>query len=842
MSTGSCSRAAGTASKRQGAWSAPLDNCYYTCFHGWDAFNRGDAIFTATGWHNEYCPFTCTKVDMYKANTSTFQDCLHVPNGFYSPANDNNIYPCTSSIDVPTEFQIFTSRGGGADECTVAPKLQTFLSSYDTAITAPLTADSTIETWVHWNSTMQGGEIALVGVTSRWNLRLQLDESFASLAIADAVLNRISRTNATLPWLITTRWHHVAAVISPTNASSCFFLDGLRIGCSPFSNLSNIEPIYGDTPTFFIGGVNGMLTSGFPSGFLHGMMDEVRIHQRALPADELGYHQTDHRLAVACGHGHEACNGTCVASCLGDAVFDHSTCSCACADGTSYDASSGRCRPSCGGTSSPTIEDECGCDSMSFKVWRGRYLGIASPSNAADYTNHCWGCVVGGVGLAEIHLYDAQLNEISIPQRACWEYGSGPTNAPNDCTALFDGAASTGLGLNYLSSGQGRMRVVLDLGAEYDLSRVELFNYNEVALTSHGAKHLDLYLYPGDNVPNESSLFDSRRKILDSVEITMAEGSGASTSTIFDDRTMTNPFSAGLSCASCIEGSSGSTWPRSSVHDCACLGTHYKEYRHEHGRCLPRDVALPLPVSSPTAGVVAVGEVLSVQADPLHPLSSETTVHYTFTSQPSTQPSGVEVTETSPVLGTQLLNFSEPAHLYTLRAISSHRMHLPSDEYTPFFHTKQKLGTPVIDTPGGIGHVYALQVTVSVTIPVPAQPVDSGAIELRYTMDGSSVSMASSLFPMLGLTIHANATLRVRAFHPLYYDSEEDNAFFFVELASRSAPVLPSRCSLILHVKCPPERKYSSADPARASSTTRSRVAYSPTAHRLVTGSRTHNL
>ena len=51
--------------------------------------------------------------------------------------------------------------------------------------------------------------------------------------------------------------------------------------------------------------------------------------------------------------------------------------------------------------------------------------------------------------------------------------------------------------------------------------------------------------------------------------------------------------------------------------------------------------------------------------------------------------------------------------------------------------------------------------------------------------------MASSLFPMLGLTIHANATLRVRAFHPLYYDSDEDSDFFFVELASRSAPVLP---------------------------------------------------
>ena len=78
-------------------------------------------------WGTPYCPFTCTRVDQYKGNTTfhlgTFEDCLTVPNGFYSPANDNALYPCTSSINLPTELQIFTSSGNGTDSCTSSPRL-----------------------------------------------------------------------------------------------------------------------------------------------------------------------------------------------------------------------------------------------------------------------------------------------------------------------------------------------------------------------------------------------------------------------------------------------------------------------------------------------------------------------------------------------------------------------------------------------------------------------------------------------------------------------------------------------------------------------------------------------
>ena len=81
--------------------------------------------------------------------------------------------------------------------------------------------------------------------------------------------------------------------------------------CSYFAScVSGLEPIHGDSPTFFVGGTNGMSEAGFPSGFLHGMIDEVRVQQRALSADELGFHHTDAALASYCGHGHHVCNGT----------------------------------------------------------------------------------------------------------------------------------------------------------------------------------------------------------------------------------------------------------------------------------------------------------------------------------------------------------------------------------------------------------------------------------------------------------------------------------------------------------------------------------------------------
>ena len=71
------------------------------------------------------------------------------------------------------------------------------------------------------------------------------------------------------------------------------------------------------------------------------------------------------------------------------------------------------------------------------------------------------------------------------------------------------------------------------------------------------------------------------------------------------------------------------------------------------------------------------------------------------------------------------------------------------------------------------------------------QSVDAANVELRYTTDGASVTTSSALFPTLGLTLSANTTLKVRAFHTLYYASEEVSSFYYVEIAARSAPVLP---------------------------------------------------
>ena len=39
-----------------------------------------------------------------------------------------------------------------------------------------------------------------------------------------------------------------------------------------------------------------------------------------------------------------------------------------------------------------------------YKVWRGRFLAITSPSITPDYAQHCWGCATGGIGLTEVML------------------------------------------------------------------------------------------------------------------------------------------------------------------------------------------------------------------------------------------------------------------------------------------------------------------------------------------------------------------------------------------------------------------------------------------------------
>ena len=114
-----------------------------------------------------------------------------------------------------------------------------------------------------------------------------------------------------------------------------------------------------------------------------------------------------------------------------------------------------------------------------------------------------------------------------------------------------------------------------------------------------------------------------------------------------------------------------------------------------------------------------------------------------------------------------------------------------ADEYAPVFHTKMGLGTPSLTPASGASTIYALAVTVSASVPTPEQPGDAAGVELRFTIDGSSVSSASELFPTLGLTLTANTTLRVKAFHALYFSSAEASTFYHVELAARSSPVLP---------------------------------------------------
>ena len=118
-------------------------------------------------------------VDQHLVNISaTDRDCLDVPIGFYSPADDNAMYPCTSTIRLPTQLQIFTSRGGGSDSCTVSPRLQAYLDApADTpAVADALQAGMTVETWVLWDATPVTSQIALVGVTSRWLLTLGMHE------------------------------------------------------------------------------------------------------------------------------------------------------------------------------------------------------------------------------------------------------------------------------------------------------------------------------------------------------------------------------------------------------------------------------------------------------------------------------------------------------------------------------------------------------------------------------------------------------------------------------------------------------------------------------------------
>ena len=164
--------------------------------------------------------------------------------------------------------------------------------------------------------------------------------------------------------------------------------------------------------------------------------------------------------------------------------------------------------------------------------------------------------------------------------------------------------------------------MVLDLGQEVQVSRVELANYGPPPLTSLGARKLHLFLgADGSGTPGSSGslIFHPMNRFL---EIELSSGADFAT---FDDRALSPPRSASVSCAKCATNSSGSLLPRSSVHACVCPDTHYKEWQHEFGRCLPRLPPLPPPVSasgnaSQLLRTVAPGAVIEIAHRMMHRL------------------------------------------------------------------------------------------------------------------------------------------------------------------------------------------------------------------------------
>jgi hypothetical protein len=386
------------------------------------------------------CPFLCTAVDMYQrteistaeispteisaANTSVI-DCVNVPPGYYSPARDNAWYACSSPLELPPPLQIFTTRGNGVDECTVSPQLQAYLPpAPDDPLAQPLRPPLTAEAWFEWRDT-PSQPVSIMGTTPFWHLSLQLavlptalgTEVLIEMHLLDAAQG--AAVNAILPWVRRDRWHHMAAVC--TNTSCCYFLDGTDVGCAPWSNRTGVSPeepaLHTPSPAVFVGGTHGLQAAGFPPGFVDGKLAEVRLHTRTLEPAQLGFRLSDLALASSCAEPDELCNGRCVAGCAGDAHLNASTCSCDCARGGVLDPASGRCVPPCGAGMGTTSAGACGCDASSFKVWRGRYLGISSPSTEPDVARHSWHHAAEQVGLAEVHLLGTTLQTLTAPLR-----------------------------------------------------------------------------------------------------------------------------------------------------------------------------------------------------------------------------------------------------------------------------------------------------------------------------------------------------------------------------------------------------------------------------------------
>ena len=750
---------------------------------------RGDAIYTAgnIARSEPNCPYLCTQLDVYQRNDTNATDCLHVSNGYYSPANDNYAYPCSSVFHLPAKLQIFTSTGGGVDNCTVSPRLQSYvrLHSADT-LSSELHLPFTAEAWVHWNNSEPALTVSLIGVTSVWHLDLKLtdvpgsnaknvtidlqslstalhavDSQDASVLHAPLSSTPVSTAlhaidsqdsivlhaplSTTLPWMSQDAWHHVSAV--GENNSCCYYIDAIRLGCTPFSNRSGgiIEessPLYTPVSAFFVGGTNGMSTWGFPPGFLHGMVNEVRVHDRALPPPQLGFYQTDRNRALSCTEGDLECGGRCVSRCLDGSNLNLTNCGCDCPTGQAYSPAVSRCITTCGAGTMDSSSVECGCDASSFKVWQGRYLGISSPSLQADFTQHSWHHRAERIGLAEVRLFDAQLQRLTV--QACKEFNLTDDTprlaSSSSCGQLYaTNDAQANSGGQYRSIGARAMRVVLDLGQEMQLSRVELTNYGPPPLTSLGARKLQLFL-SGDEavgVPGISDLilFHPMSRFLE-IELPPA-GSGGADFATFDDRDLSPPRAASVSCATCVANSSGSLLPRSSAHDCICPDTHYKERRHELGRCLARLLPLQQPVSGDGSSlqlnhVVAPGAVIELMsANDTSADGTAAMVCVTLGVQEGAPAVGDTPTERDPECNVSVrLVLPEPARFYTVRAITTHRMHAPSDELQLVLHTKVALIEPSFSRLGGPDLAYPL--AVNLTAYAPAEnPADNSAVVLR---------------------------------------------------------------------------------------------------------------
>ena len=107
-------------------------------------------------------------------------------------------------------------------------------------------------------------------------------------------------------------------------------------------------------------------------------------------------------------------------------------------------------------------------------------------------------------------------------------------------------------------------------------------------------------------------------------------------------------------------------------------------------------------------------------------------------------------------------------------------------------YTKLALPAPVISPTSGEATVYTVSAPPTVSAATtPEHASDASAVEYRYTTDNTNVTASSPLLPAAGLELTSNTTVRVRAFHSAYYTSDESMAFFHVELAARSEPVLP---------------------------------------------------